>query len=171
MIEKRIKNLEKQRLVLFKDLEAIDKKKLTYSTSPNKWSINQHLYHTWLSELLTEKYIRTKTNYPESLTTMSSSAHLKKFILKSSLRLGFKFKAPKIITDFPEKIDFNKLNKLWGDSRLSFLNLAIELKEKKIDHKAINRHPILGRINMKVTVDFFEFHYNHHLKAINLLKN
>ena len=50
-------------------------------------------------------------------------------------------------------------------------NIAIKSRKKKIDHKAINRHPILGRINMKVTVDFFEFHYNHHLKAINLLKN
>ena len=126
MIEKRIKNLEKQRLVLFKDLEAIDKKKLNYSTSPNKWSINQHLYHTWLSELLTEKYIRTKTNYPESLTTMSNSAHLKKFILKSSLRLGFKFKAPKIITDFPNEIDLNKLNKLWASSRtVSYTHLTL----------------------------------------------
>ena len=171
MIEKRIKNLEKKRLVLFNGLETLTEKKLNYSVSPEKWSINQHLYHTWLSELLTEKYIRTKTNYPESLTTMSSSAHLKKFILKYSLNLGFKFKAPKIITDFPNEIDLNKLNKLWASSRMSLLTLAVDLKEKKLDNKAVNRHPLLGRINMSVTVDFFEFHYNHHLKAVKLLKN
>ncbi|MFL2638745.1 MAG: hypothetical protein ACJ0OB_00785 [Flavobacteriaceae bacterium] len=171
MIEERIKNLEKERLQLFEELNSIPKNTLNYNNNPKKWSINQHLYHTWLSETITEKYIRKKTNYPEYLTEMSKTAHLKKLVLKTSLNLGFKFKAPKFITEFPNEIDLNKLNKLWASSRMSFLTLTIDLKERKLDHKAVNRHPLLGRINMNVTVDFFEFHYNHHLKAVKLLKN
>ena len=46
----------------------------------------------------------------------------------------------------------------------------IHPEEKKFDKKAILRHPILGRINLTLALDFFDFHFKHHQKAINLLK-
>ena len=45
-----------------------------------------------------------------------------------------------------------------------------ELKEKKLDQKAVFRHPLMGRINLKLTLYFFNFHFKHHQKAINNLK-
>ena len=46
---------------------------------------------------------------------MSPMAHLKTLVLKLFLNLGFKFKAPKIVNTFPEKIDLNKLDQSWKE--------------------------------------------------------
>ena len=118
----KIDNLEKERSKLLDDLKSLSGEKLNLQIK-GEWSINQHLYHTWLVETTTESYIKTKTKYPDFLVQMSPIAHLKTFILKLFLNLGFKFKAPKIVNTFPEKIDLNKLDQSWKESRKSFENL------------------------------------------------
>ena len=165
----KIDNLEKERSKLFDDLKSLSGEKLNLQIKGG-WSINQHLYHTWLVETTTESYIKTKTKYPDFLVQMSPMAHLKTFVLKLFLNLGFKFKAPKIVNTFPEKIDLNKLDQSWRESRKSFENLIVELNNKNLSNLAITRHPLLGRINMHLTLVFFDFHFKHHKKAILKLK-
>ena len=165
----KIDNLEKERSKLFDDLKSLSGEKLNLQIK-GEWSINQHLYHTWLVETTTESYIKTKTKYPDFLVQMSPIAHLKTFILKLFLNLGFKFKAPKIVNTFPEKIDLNELNQNWALSRKSFKKLIEELNNKNLSNLAITRHPILGRINMHLTLVFFDFHFKHHQNAIIKLK-
>jgi len=165
----KIDNLEKERSKLFDDLKSLSGEKLNLQIK-GEWSINQHLYHTWLVETTTESYIKTKTKYPDFLVQMSPIAHLKTFILKLFLNLGFKFKAPKIVNTFPEKIDLNELNQNWALSRKSFKKLIEELNNKNLSNLAITRHPILGRINMHLTLVFFDFHFKHHRNAIIKLK-
>ena len=165
----KIDNLEKERSKLFDDLKSLSGEKLNLQIK-GEWSINQHLYHTWLVETTTESYIKTKTKYPDFLVQMSPIAHLKTFILKLFLNLGFKFKAPKIVNTFPEKIDLNKLDQSWRESRKSFENLIVELNNKNLSNLAITRHPILGRINMHLTLVFFDFHFKLHRNAIIKLK-
>lgn len=165
----KIDNLEKERSKLFDDLKSLSGEKLNLQIK-GEWSINQHLYHTWLVETTTESYIKTKTKYPNFLVQMSPIAHLKTFILKLFLNLGFKFKAPKIVNTFPEKIDLNKLDQSWRESRKSFENLIVELNNKNLSNLAITRHPLLGRINMHLTLVFFDFHFKHHQNAIIKLK-
>ena len=165
----KIDNLEKERSKLFDDLKSLSGEKLNLQIK-GEWSINQHLYHTWLVETTTESYIKTKTKYPDFLVQMSPIAHLKTFILKLFLNLGFKFKAPKIVNTFPEKIDLNELNQNWALSRKSFKKLIEELNNKNLSNLAITRHPLLGRINMHLTLVFFDFHFKHHRNAIIKLK-
>ena len=165
----KIDNLEKERSKLFDDLKSLSGEKLNLQIK-GEWSINQHLYHTWLVETTTESYIKTKTKYPDFLVQMSPIAHLKTFILKLFLNLGFKFKAPKIVNTFPEKIDLNKLDQSWRESRKSFENLIVELNNKNLSNLAITRHPLLGRINMHLTLVFFDFHFKLHRNAIIKLK-
>tara|TARA_B100000768_G_C11283197_1_gene380000 strand:+ start:2557 stop:3066 length:510 start_codon:yes stop_codon:yes gene_type:complete len=164
-----LESLEKERLFFFKELEGIPYEKLNKKTNGN-WSINEHLYHTWLAETSSEKYIRTKTKYPDFIKEMSPLVHLSSVCLRLLLSLGVKVKAPLTTTTFPKKIDLIKLNKKWKESRESFKNLMGELKEKKLDQKAVFRHPLMGRINLKLTLYFFNFHFKHHQKAINNLK-
>ena len=166
----KIDDLEIERSRLFKELQELSEKKLNYKSSENRWSINQHLYHGWLAETTTEKYIKTKTKYPDLLLKASTISNLRSLILKSFLNFGFKFKAPKFVSTFPEKIDLNELNQNWTFSRKSFKTLIEELNSKNLINLAINRHPLLGRINMHLTLDFFDFHFDHHQKAINKLK-
>ena len=164
-----IEGLEKYRIHVFEELEKLSSELLNKKINTN-WSINEHLYHIWLAETSTEKYIRTKTKYPDSIKTMSVFVHLRTMGLRFFLILGIKVKAPKITTTFPSKIDIKDLSKKWRDSRDSFQKLIDDLNERNLGHKAIFRHPLMGRINLKLTLYFFNFHFQHHLKAINTLK-
>lgn len=164
-----IDDLEKYRIHVFEELEKLPSKLLNKKINKN-WSINEHLYHLWLAETSTEKYIRTKTKYPDLIKTMSLFVHLRTMGLRFFLILGIKVKAPKITTTFPNLIDIKDLSKNWRDSRGSFEKLIKDLNERNLGHKAIFRHPLMGRINLKLTLYFFNFHFQHHLKAINTLK-
>ncbi|SVA75059.1 uncharacterized protein METZ01_LOCUS127913 [marine metagenome] len=169
MRNQRLKRLEDLRLKLFEELEVLSNEKLN-SCIDGKWSINQILYHLWLAEASSEQYIRTKTKYPDYLVSVSPLTYLKSKIVEFLLGLGIKFKAPQVVSQFPKKIDLQKLNEQWRKSRKSFDELILVLKEKNLDNKAIFKHGLLGRINLKLTLDFFDFHFKHHQKAINLLK-
>ena len=165
----KIDDLEIERSKLFDDLKNQNEEILNLQLGA-KWSINQHLYHSWLAETTTEKYIKTKTKYPDLLVQMSVISHLRSFLLKTFLNSGFKFKAPPFVSTFPDKIDFNELNQNWTLSRKSFKTLIEELNRKNLSNLAINRHPTLGRINMHLTLVFFDFHFKHHRNAIIKLK-
>ena len=169
MINNILEGLEKDRMSVFNELETLPSKLLNKKSNKH-WSINEHLYHTWLAETSTEKYIRKKSNYPDFIKKMSPIVYLRAKALRIFLKLGVKVKAPKSTTTFPDKIDIKNLNKEWSNSRKSFQKLMVDLKEKNLDHKAIFRHPLMGRINLKLTLYFFNFHFKHHLKAINTLK-
>ena len=118
MRNQRLNRLEEERIRLFEDLEGLSTEKLDASVNGN-WSINQILYHLWVVETSSIKYIQKKTKYPDSLVSVSPLNYLKPKILKLLLAFGVKLKAPKIVSAFPEKIDFHKLNKEWKNSRES----------------------------------------------------
>jgi len=162
--------LEKQRVEFFDELEKFPSELLNKKIN-NDWSINEHLFHAWLAETSTEQYIRTKTKYPDLLKKMSFTVYLRTSLLRFFLKLGVKVKAPMSTSTFPEKIDLKILNNKWSESRKSFQNLINTLEEKKLNNKAIFRHPLMGRLNMTLTLYFFNFHFKHHQKIINNLKN
>ena len=161
----KLNKLDVQTALLFQKLESETGNKLNYSK--NKWSIIQILYHVWLAEISSEKYIRTKTRYPETIVNTPVLAYVKAFLTKYFLKFGFTIKAPKVTTEFPEKICLNELKSNWKSSRLSFSKLIVDLDKKNLSNKAIFRHALMGRINMSLTLYFFKLHFNHHLKQIN----
>ena len=57
----KIIDLEKERSKLFDDLKSLSGEKLNLQIK-GEWSINQHLYHTWLVETTTEKLYKPKQN-------------------------------------------------------------------------------------------------------------
>ena len=61
----RLINLDSKTFKIFKKLENLPDNKLSFSD--DKWSISEILYHVWLAEISSEKYIRTKIQYPETI--------------------------------------------------------------------------------------------------------
>jgi hypothetical protein len=161
----KLKQLDDETLGFFKTLESLPKNKLSFSD--NKWSVLQILYHVWLAEVSSEKYIRTKIQYPETIIKTPVLAYIRAFLTKYFLLLGISINAPKHTTKFPEKISLKKLQENWINSRASFSKLILELDQKNISNKAVFRHPIMGRINLSLTLYFFKLHFNHHQKQIN----
>jgi hypothetical protein len=162
---KKLKTLNVKTDKLFQKLRSIPNERLEYSN--NKWSISQILYHVWLAEISSERYIRTKIQYPETIIKTPFSSYIKAFLTKYFLLIGFTINAPKVTAEFPEKISLKELEKNWKDSRSSFSKLILELNQKNLSKKAIFRHALMGRINLSLTLYFFELHFNHHLKQID----
>ena len=99
---KRLKNLDSKTSKLFEKLESFPYDKLSFSD--DKWSVLQILFHIWLAEISSEKYIRTKIQYPETIIKTPVSSYIKAFLTKYFLLLGFTINAPKVTAEFPDKI-------------------------------------------------------------------
>ena len=163
--QEKLKNLDNVTFKLLDKLEELPEDKLSFCDE--KWSVLQIIYHIWLVEIFSEKYIRTKIQYPETIIKTPVSSYIKAFLTKYFLLLGYSINAPKVTAEFPREIILKKLKKNWINSRSSFSKLIEELNEKNLSEKAIFRHPLMGRINLSLTLYFFEIHFNHHLKQIN----
>ena len=95
---------------LFDRLSKYSDDDLNKIIKKNKWSINQNIYHLILAEKGTEKYIRIKTQYPDTLIDVKITSRIKIFLLELSLKLGFTYKGPAIVTEnFPEKFKLSEL--------------------------------------------------------------
>ena len=80
MIEK-LDKLDKELDALFKSLSKYSNEQINLKPNLKKWSIGENLYHLWLTETSTEKYIRKKTSYPDTLVNVNPIATLKLSIL------------------------------------------------------------------------------------------
>ena len=168
MIEK-LDILDKELDKLFKFLSKYSNEEINLKPNLKKWSIGENMYHLWLSETSIEKYIRKKTSYPDTLVDVNPIARLKLSILYFIFFIGIKFKAPKILVDpIPKNVDFKKLKKKWLESRKSF-KILIESLDKNDLNKGVLRHPLVGRINMNMTLDFLFYHFKNHKKIIHKL--
>jgi len=169
MIEK-LDRLDKELDVLFKSLSKYSNEQINLKPNLKKWSIGENLYHLWLTETSTEKYIRKKTSYPDTLVNVNPIATLKLSILYFIFFIGIKFKAPKILVDpIPNNVDLEELKKKWLESRKSFKILIESLDEKDLN-KGVLKHPLVGRINMDMTLDFLFYHFKNHKKIIHKLE-
>ena len=156
---------------LFGKLSVYNDEELNKKMNKNKWSIAENLYHLWLTEFITIKYIKKKTSYPESLVNVSYFSKCKMKLLELIFFTGIKMKAPKITYDsMPNNIEIKKLRETWINSRKSFEELVNTLDES-ILKKGILRHPIAGRIDINMTLQFIKMHFHHHRKIIAKLES
>ena len=151
---------EADRLSFFKSISNLSLDDL--NNKSHGWSILQHLYHCYLVESLANQYIAKKILYPKTINKVSLITYFKSFLTPFVWKLGYKAKAPKITATFPKEIDVDKLNLNWIETRESFDDLTSKLYDLKLEKKGFFRHPVLGRINLKLTLSFYDFHFNHH---------
>ena len=74
---KRLTNLNSKTFKIFKKLENLPERALYFSDE--KWSVLEILYHVWLAEISSEKYIRTKIQYPETILNTPLLSYVKSF--------------------------------------------------------------------------------------------
>ena len=169
MIEK-LDRLDKELDVLYKSLSKYSNEQINLKPNSKKWSIGENLYHLWLTETSTENYIKKKTSYPDTLVNVNPIARLKLSILYFVFFIGLKFKAPKILVDpIPTNVNLEELKKKWLESRKSF-NMLIEILDEKDLNKGVLKHPLVGRINMDMTLDFLFYHFKNHKNIIHKLE-
>tara|TARA_B100000242_G_scaffold60759_1_gene36436 strand:+ start:5747 stop:6280 length:534 start_codon:yes stop_codon:yes gene_type:complete len=155
---------------LFDRLSKYSDDELNRIIIKNKWSINHNIYHLILAEMGIEKYIRIKTQYPETLVNVKIISRIIAFFLELSLKIGFTYKGPASVTEnFPKTIKLTELKESWKKSRNS-LNELINSLDENILSKGIFNHGLIGRMDIYMTLNFFKFHFNHHKKIIYKLE-
>ena len=155
---------------LFEKLSVYTNEDLNKKINKDKWSIAENLYHVWLSEFITIKYIKKKTSYPEALVNVSFVSKFRMKLLELIFFTGIKMKAPEITYDsMPKNIEIKKLRETWIKSRKSFEVLVNSLDESILE-KGILRHPTAGRIDINMTLQFIQMHFHHHRKIIAKLE-
>lgn len=157
--------IESDRIKLFAELDDLSQEQLHFRRSPDKWTILQILDHLMTSEKLSVVYIKRKTSSDKSIERSGLRSSFRIFALKLAFILPFKYKAPKISDSTGKNPNYKKLKTEWQGVRSELKELILKLDENTLKGQ-IFKHPIVGMLNMKQTLQFYDIHFNHHKKQI-----
>ena len=168
-LKKQFEVLQQKRKQLIEIVASADAGLLNRSPAEGKWSILQILYHVRASEAGTLRYIEKKLSFsPDGLASSSFLSGAKLLLLEITLRSPLKFKAPKGLDVFPEKLALEEINADWDQSDKGFLQLIDRLDERQLGWQLF-KHPIIGRLDMQQTIKFMISHFDHHARQIKRL--
>jgi len=160
--------LEASRQALLKEVEACNENVLYYKPAPDKWSVAQICYHLHLSETQSINYVRKKMLGGDTLKKTGIAAEVRYSVLKLTLLSNYKFKAPKILGDVPENLNYREVITSWNESRRQLQSLVETMPDNLIDRE-VYRHPRAGRLNLTQMVAFFQDHFDHHASQVKRL--
>jgi uncharacterized damage-inducible protein DinB len=150
-------------------IKDISNEKLNHKNSENEWSITQVFTHIIESESGTNKYINYKLKEVDSLDKTSLKNSINSKGLNMALKSSKKFKAPKVVSNPINDLDFNTISEKWNKSR-EFLADTVSNFPKEAVGKAIFKHPKAGKFNINQTLDFLINHMKHHQMQIDRIK-
>ncbi|NBC05295.1 MAG: DUF1569 domain-containing protein [Bacteroidetes bacterium] len=157
--------IESDQSNLFSELDNLSQEQLHFRKSPDKWNILQILDHLMTSEKLSVVYIKRKTGSSKSIERSGFLSKFRIFVLKLAFILPFKYKAPKVSDSTGKDPNYKELKTEWREVRRELKELILKLDESTLKSQ-IFKHPIVGLLNMKQTLQFFDIHFNHHKKQV-----
>ena len=161
--------LESSRHNLLALVDDVPHEELNAKPNEEKWSIAQVLYHMKEAEKLPLAYMKKKTLDPNALYRSTLKQQLRSYLLRISLFLPLKFEAPRVVKDgIPEEIHLEELKKDWEVVRKDMQAFLNNL-DPALHNKKIFKHPRIGMINIKQTMDFFQSHFDHHVPQVKVL--
>ncbi len=168
-IAKKFQALENQRNDLLNELNQLTPEQLSFSPVPDRWSIEQVLYHLIQSEQGTMQYLGKKIQ-AEALPRAGLVSAVKSLSLTIALRSPLKFKAPQRIAPPQQPPHYGELVREWENIRQS-LGEFLEVLPRERNHSVIFRHPVIGYINIFQTLRFLQEHIAHHIKQIQRIRS
>ena len=158
--------LEKKRLDIFSELDTLSDEQLHFKIHPEKWNILQVGFHLMTAEKLSVIYMKRKTHSEEELQKAGFKSWLRLVTLKIAFHLPFKYTAPKQTDATGKDPDYENLKSDWEKVRTQLKSLIENLDETTLKSEIL-KHPRVGMINMKQTLEFMELHLEHHQKQID----
>lgn len=138
-----------------------------HQAPPKAWNSLQILYHLKEAEKGTVGYLDAKLKTPKSQIQKGGiSSQIRSILLHKNLRDNKKkFKAPPILKEMPESINYNDVRSEYFKTRQA-LKTILEKFETDMLNKAYFKHPVAGRITIKQTLEFLKDHFQRHLIQI-----
>ena len=152
---------------LSNQLEVIEESLLQTKPKPEKWSIVKILQHLVIAESQSIRYISKKTLDISKLEPVTIKSKWRELKLRSYLRLPFPVPAPKGVQP-PEdmNLSYQETIEKYRETRKKAEELLTSL-EPVVWTMQIQKHPLVGRISLQGTLDFFELHFDRHKKQID----
>lgn len=159
--------LETHCLQLMETLAGLSDAEFNKPHNPGKWSTGQILVHINHVFELSSGYINKKMQEPDNIPEAGLFTGAKSTLLNLALKSKLKFKAPKGVDVVPEHVDFETVRVKLKQNLKAIKDLTEQFPEKYI-HKAIFKHPVVGRITLQQTITFLDAHFLHHEQQIRL---
>jgi hypothetical protein len=160
--------LESSRNELLDSLSSTEKVILNYKPAADKWSITQILYHLHYAELRSLSYVKKKM-LAAQLENSGLLSALRFRLLKWMMLSGYKLKAPPLLGEVPDGLNYEEVILAWAETRVQLRTLIDQLSDDLL-RKNIYRHPRAGRLNVFQMMGFFQDHFDHHMKQVKRLK-
>lgn len=159
--ETRFNAIEKERKAIFEKLKSAPEELLMKSPGTNRWSAVQALQHLVVAERGTNMYLQKKVLGKDKVKQSGLVNVLRMVVGKVAFAIPMKFKAPKVVADPPADVSLAETEKQWDAVRNDFHAIVKALEERDLS-KELFKHPIMGRLDIYQTVDFFEIHMRRH---------
>ena len=154
----------------FNQIKDLNTEQLNHKNSEDEWSITQVFSHIIESETGTNKYINYKLKDIDSLGNTGLKNILNSKGLNAALKSDKKFKAPTVVSNPANNLDYDTLFIQWNKSREYLANTVNDFP-KKGTKKGIFKHPKVGYLNIVQTFNFLINHMKHHQAQLDRLKN
>lgn len=152
---------------LLDELAGTDDAVLNMAAIDGGWSTVQILHHLILAEELSLAYVKKKLSFTPELKPAGFDALWRSALLKLSMRLPLKMKAPAQIGDdkLPGFTTFADTRRRWLAIRDAWTAFLSELPDDWLD-KAVYKHPLVGRLSWPGMLSFFLQHMQRHHRQI-----
>lgn len=151
-----------------KRVAGLSNEQLNKIPADGGWSAGQTLYHCAFAESGTLLVINK--NLAEDRVKLKSDfgSIFRNLFLVISLKLPFKFKAPKVVSQVPESVTHEELKAFYDKNSAGFRKILNELPAE-LEDKFIFKHPIAGLFTIDQTLNFTREHYLHHERQLDAL--
>jgi hypothetical protein len=164
-VETKFSLLENTRINLLERLAKVDAQKLNTPPAPGKWSVAQVIYHLNKAESNSIIYVSKKRLDIHNLKNAGLWEAFKLGLAKLAFDLPFKYKAPAVLGDMPDNVDYKTIVAEWAETRKRLKELLDSLPDDMLA-KNVFKQPAAGRLNIYQMVDFMQSHFNRHLKQV-----
>jgi hypothetical protein len=165
LLNAKFSQLEDSRLALIESLKSKPILELETSPAPGKWSVSQVFYHLNTAENFSTIYVSKKRLDINNLKKTGLMELFKVRLLQFLFITPITFKAPAVLGDMPDKVDYKSIVAEWDETRRKLKELLESLPED-ILYKNVFKQPAIGRINIYQMLDFMQAHFNRHQKQV-----
>ena len=135
------------------------------------WSANQVLDHLLIAESGTLGYMKKKSSGGwDSLEDTTEEIRAISKVFNERLGSDERWKAPDILPQPSNDIDFETLRNRWDGLRAEMLTFFTQIQPEHFE-KLVFRQPYAGMLNSLQALEFMTLHIRHHKMQIERIKN
>lgn len=157
-----VKNNEKARIDLLKEVEGITKEMLHKKPGEDQWSINQIIEHLYLMEISIVRSMEKELVNDRKTTVDDKPIHL-------AVNRKYKVAAPEAVQPSETFHSLEELTQKLVESREKLIKFVQHTDEELLKEKAMP-HPGFNMLNLSQWVSFIGWHERRHIEQIKEVK-